>query len=103
MNITPQINLPISAGSNPNQQRAAAPDLQRSTQLTSPSQTSLILQSQFNATGNIADSQKIQPTINAQPVSDQNLTHQGSQAKNMYQEVELSNEAELMPRLSVIA
>ncbi len=107
MNITPHNNLPISAGfQTPSRQRGSSADQQQKSSTNNPLQ-SQIVQSQFNATGNaatnLAASQRIRPTISAQPMLDQNLTHRGAQAKNVYQGVELSSEAELMPRLNVIA
>jgi len=58
--------------------------------------------------GTSADPQQKQASTPSQanltlPMLDQNLTHRGAQAKDVYQEVELSSEAELMPRLNILA
>ncbi len=103
MNITPHHNLPISTGfERPGHKRGPTTGQPQKQPANNPL-ASQIVQSQFNATGNVSSTQRIRPTVNAQPMFDQNLTHRGAEAKNVYQGVELSSEAELMPRLSVIA
>lgn len=103
MNISSNNNLPISTGfSRPRDSRGTSADPQQK-QASTPSQANLTLPSQLNTAANIASSQRVRPTVHAQPVLDQNLTHRGAQAKDVYQEVELSSEAELMPRLNILA
>ncbi|VAW93520.1 hypothetical protein MNBD_GAMMA21-1912 [hydrothermal vent metagenome] len=99
MNISSNNNLLISTGfSRPRDSRGTSADPQQK-QASSPSQANLTL----NTAANIASSQRVRPTVHAQPMLDQNLTHRGAQAKDVYQEVELSSEAELMPRLNILA
>ena len=103
MNITSHNNLPITTGfDRPRQQRGASAEQQRK-QPANNSLQSQIVQSQFNATSNVAGTQRIRPTVSAQAMSDQNLTHRGAQAKDVYQGIELTSDAELMPRLNVVA
>ncbi len=103
MNITANHNLPIFTGfERPTHPRGSSADAQPK-QTANHSLANQIVQSQLNIAGTVSSSQRVRPTINAQPVFDQNLTHRGAQAKDVYQDVELSNEAELMPRLNVVA
>ena len=103
MNITPHNNLPISTGfERPHHRRDASTGQQQKQPANNPL-PSQIVQTQFNATSNVASTQRIRSTVNAQAMFDQNLTHQGAQAKDVYQGIELSDEAELMPRLNVVA
>ena len=103
MNITADNNPLISMGlTRPREAHSTAADPQQK-QASTLAQTSQTMPTQLNAADNVTDSQRVKPTIHAQATLDQNLTHRGAQAKDVYQEVELSSEAELMPRLNITA
>jgi len=98
MTTIPQINHTAIAGfdrpeiSLPSQQERLNP----SSQNQRPKQ---ITEAQYTS----HSSQYIRQSPRTHALQDQNLSHQGSLAKESYQEIEQSNEAELMPRLNVVA
>ena len=59
-----------------------------------------IVQSQF-APSNLY-SRSVRPTLNAQPMFDQQLTQSGERARQAYQDTALAGEAELANRLDVV-
>jgi len=59
-----------------------------------------IVQSQFGAAG--PGTQRVGPTVNAQPLFDQQLTQSGERARRAYQNTELAGDVELANRLDVI-
>jgi hypothetical protein len=100
MQINPYNSLPIITGyDRPRRQQQQTDHSQdkKTQQLPVPVEQDII-QSQYD----MASTQRIRPTVNAQPLFNQQLSQTGEQARRTYEDIALSGDIELANRLDVI-
>ena len=99
MQINSSNNLPIITGYEPQRQRRQQrqPEQVEQERVATNNQ---IVAAQFPPAS--TTTQRVRPTVNAQPLYNQQLTQSGEQAQRAYHDVAMAGEVELAHRLDVI-
>ena len=100
MQINSPISLPITTGYDRPRRQQQSVDNQR--ERPAQNQTTPVEQQIVQSQYGLNSTQRIRPTVNAQPLFNQQLSQTGEQARRTYEDIALAGDVELANRLDVI-